>query len=310
MQGTVYKSTGSRYSVKTASGMLLNAGIKGVLKLDNITSTNPVAVGDTVELLEDPEQKDAAVISNILERKNYIARISPHNKNQHHIVASNIDQLILLCTLKNPKTSTGFIDRFLVSAEAFHIPAILVFNKTDIYKQKEFALLNDIKSVYEKIGYQIIAVSIEKNENTEMLIHRLKNKISLLSGHSGVGKSTFINSLFKDKNLRTQEVSNWSGKGMHTTTFAEMYDLPFGGAIIDTPGIREFGLTDIERSELSHYFPEMRNVLANCRFNNCMHIEEPDCAVRAAVAEGIISPERYISYRNILDTMNSVNYKS
>lgn len=216
----------------------------------------------------------------------------------------------MLCTLKNPKTSTGFIDRFLVSAEAFHIPAILVFNKTDIYKQKEFALLNDIKSVYEKIGYQIIAVSIEKNENTEMLIHRLKNKISLLSGHSGVGKSTFINSLFKDKNLRTQEVSNWSGKGMHTTTFAEMYDLPFGGAIIDTPGIREFGLTDIERSELSHYFPEMRNVLANCRFNNCMHIEEPDCAVRAAVAEGIISSERYISYRNILDTMNSVNYKS
>lgn len=301
MQGIVYKSTGSWYSVKAANGAMLNARIKGVLKLDDISSTNPVAVGDEVALQED-EQKDF-VITKILDRKNYIARVSPHNKNQHHIVAANLDQAILFCTLKNPKTSAGFIDRFLVSAEAFHIPAMIVFNKTDIYKTKEWELLNEITSVYEQIGYKVIAISLETNMNVDELKQLLKDKISLLSGHSGVGKSSFINSIFPDKNLRTKEVSGWSGKGMHTTTFAEMFDLPFGGAIIDTPGIRELGLTDIERAELSHYFPEMRSVLNNCRFNNCMHIEEPDCAVRNAVANGSISPERYISYRNILDTM-------
>ena len=287
--------------MKAANGAMLNARIKGVLKLDDISSTNPVAVGDEVALQED-EQKDF-VITKILDRKNYIARVSPHNKNQHHIVAANLDQAILFCTLKNPKTSAGFIDRFLVSAEAFHIPAMIVFNKTDIYKTKEWELLNEITSVYEQIGYKVIAISLETNMNVDELKQLLKDKISLLSGHSGVGKSSFINSIFPDKNLRTKEVSGWSGKGMHTTTFAEMFDLPFGGAIIDTPGIRELGLTDIERAELSHYFPEMRSVLNNCRFNNCMHIEEPDCAVRNAVANGSISPERYISYRNILDTM-------
>lgn len=280
---------------------MLNARIKGALKLDGISSTNPVAVGDVVELLED-EQKDF-IIANILDRKNYIARVSPHNKNQHHIVAANLDQAILFCTLKNPKTSSGFIDRFLVSAEAFHIPATLVFNKTDIYKKKEWELLNEITSVYGQIGYKVIAISLETNTNVDELKQLLKDKTSLLSGHSGVGKSSFINSVFPDKNLRTKEVSDWSGKGMHTTTFAEMFDLPSGGAIIDTPGIRELGLTDIERAELSHYFPEMRAVLNNCRFNNCMHLEEPDCAVRKGVTDGTITPERYISYRNILDTM-------
>lgn len=301
MQGIVYKSTGSWYSVKAENGAMLNARIKGALKLDDISSTNPVAVGDEVELLED-EQKDF-VITKIHDRKNYIARVSPHNKNQRHIVAANLDQAVLFCTLKNPKTSAGFIDRFLVSAEAFHIPAVLVFNKTDIYKKKEWDLLNDITSVYEQIGYKVIAISLETNTNVDELKQLLKDKISLLSGHSGVGKSSFINSIFPDKNLRTKEVSGWSGKGMHTTTFAEMFDLPFGGAIIDTPGIRELGLTDIERAELSHYFPEMRAVLNNCRFNNCMHLEEPDCAVRKGVTDGTITPERYISYRNILGTI-------
>lgn len=301
MQGIVYKSTGSWYSVKAENGAMLNARIKGALKLDDISSTNPVAVGDEVELLED-EQKDF-VITKIHDRKNYIARVSPHNKNQRHIVAANLDQAVLFCTLKNPKTSAGFIDRFLVSAEAFHIPAVLVFNKTDIYKKKEWDLLNDITSVYEQIGYKVIAISLETNTNVDELKQLLKDKISLLSGHSGVGKSSFINSIFPDKNLRTKEVSGWSGKGMHTTTFAEMFDLPFGGAIIDTPGIRELGLTDIERAELSHYFPEMRAVLNNCRFNNCMHLEEPDCAVRKGVTDGTVTPERYISYRNILGTI-------
>lgn len=301
MQGIVYKSTGSWYSVKAENGAMLNARIKGALKLDDISSTNPVAVGDEVELLED-EQKDF-VITKIHDRKNYIARVSPHNKNQRHIVAANLDQAVLFCTLKNPKTSAGFIDRFLVSAEAFHIPAVLVFNKTDIYKKKEWESLNEITSAYEQIGYKVIAISLETNTNVDELKQLLKDKISLLSGHSGVGKSSFINSIFPDKNLRTKEVSGWSGKGMHTTTFAEMFDLPFGGAIIDTPGIRELGLTDIERAELSHYFPEMRAVLNNCRFNNCMHLEEPDCAVRKGVTDGTITPERYISYRNILGTI-------
>lgn len=280
---------------------MLNARIKGALKLDDISSTNPVAVGDVVELFED-EQKDF-VITKILDRKNYIARVSPHNKNQHHIVAANLDQAILFCTLKSPKTSTGFIDRFLVSAEAFHIPAVLIFNKTDLYKAKELEQLKEVTAIYNSIGYETIAISLARNENTGLLKQRLQNKISLLSGHSGVGKSSFINSIFPDKNLRTKEVSGWSGKGMHTTTFAEMFDLPFGGSIIDTPGIRELGLTDIERAELSHYFPEMRAVLNDCRFNNCMHLEEPDCAVRKGVTEGTITPERYISYRNILETM-------
>lgn len=280
---------------------MLNARIKGAMKLEDISSTNPVAVGDEVELSED-EQKDF-VITKILDRRNYIARVSPHNKNQHHIVAANLDQAILFCTLKNPKTSCGFIDRFLVSAEAFHIPAMLVFNKMDIYKTKELELLKELNGIYNKIGYETIAVSIEKNENTALLKQKLQNKTSLLSGHSGVGKSSFINAVFPDKNLRTKEVSGWSGKGMHTTTFAEMFDLPFGGTVIDTPGIRELGVTDIERTELSHYFPEMRAVLNSCRFNNCMHLEEPDCAVRKGVTEGTITPERYISYRNILETM-------
>ncbi|ANI89917.1 ribosome small subunit-dependent GTPase A [Arachidicoccus ginsenosidimutans] len=306
MRATIYKSTGSWYSVKAMDGGLFNARLKGVLKLDGITSTNPVAVGDEVEIQEE-EQKDF-VITEILDRKNYIARTSPHNKNQHHIVAANLDRAVLFCTLKNPKTSTGFIDRFLVCAEAFHIPTILVFNKTDIYKKKEWELLNEITSVYGQIGYKVLPISLENNENVEELKLWLKDKTSLLSGHSGVGKSTFINAIFPEKNLRTQEVSDWSGKGMHTTTFAEMFDLLFGGRIIDTPGIREFGLTGIERVELSHYFPEMRDVLSNCRFNNCMHIEEPGCAVRQAVADGIISPERYVSYRSILDTMDDKNY--
>ncbi|HEY0299370.1 MAG TPA: ribosome small subunit-dependent GTPase A [Arachidicoccus sp.] len=308
MQGIVYKSTGSWYSVKAANGEVFNARIKGVMKLDGITSTNPIAVGDKVEMQEDAELKDAIVITKILDRKNYIARVSPHNKNQHHIVAANLDQAVLFCTLKNPKTSTGFIDRFLVCAEAFHIPAILIFNKIDIYKKKELDLLAEITAIYNKIGYEVVAISLEKNEHVDQLNRLLKDKASLLSGHSGVGKSTFINAVFPEKNLRTQQVSDWSGKGMHTTTFAEMFDLPFGGSIIDTPGIREFGLVDIERVELSHYFPEMRNVLHDCRFNNCMHIEEPGCAVRQAVADAVISAERYISYRNILDTMQDKNY--
>jgi ribosome biogenesis GTPase len=209
----------------------------------------------------------------------------------------------LFATLKDPKTSQGFIDRFLIASEAYHVPAIIVFNKSDLYRKKEEEKFNEVKSIYEKIGYQIILMSIEKNTGVEEVKLLLKDKVTLLSGHSGVGKSSFINIVFPEFALKTQDVSGWSGKGLHTTTFAEMFDLPFGGKIIDTPGLREFALMDIPKQELSHFFPEMRTLINDCQFNNCMHIEEPGCAVKIAVNDGGIAIDRYVSYRNILDTI-------
>ena len=308
MKATIYKSTGSRYIAQTADGKTFSARIKGVLKIDDITSTNPVAVGDEVEFEWENDNENDAVISFIYDRKNQVVRNSPHNKRQQHIVASNIDQSILFVTLREPKTSQGFIDRFLIGCEMYHVPAIIVFNKADIYKKKELEEFIFLKEMYENIGYTTILASVMNKEGLNDLKNLLKNKISLLSGHSGVGKSSFINLLFPHKELKTQEVSGWSGKGMHTTTFAEMFNLPGGGKIIDTPGIREFGLMHIKKQELSHYFPEMRNVLNDCRFNNCLHINEPGCAVKQAVAEGKIYEERYISYMNILDTIEEKNY--
>jgi ribosome biogenesis GTPase len=222
----------------------------------------------------------------------------------HHIVAANLDQSILLATLKEPKTSTGFIDRFLVASEAYHVPAIIVFNKTDLHKTKEKEKFEKIKSIYEKIGYPVLAMSVTYNEGVDEVKELLKGKTTLLSGHSGVGKSSFINTIFPANIIKTQEVSGWSGKGLHTTTFAEMFDLPFGGKIIDTPGIREFAMMDIEPHELSHYFPEMKALIHGCKFNNCMHVEEPGCAVKAAVEANSIAAERYISYLNILGTID------
>lgn len=307
MQALVYKSTGSWYILKDHAGKTYNARIKGKLKIDNITSTNPVAVGDVVEIEAEPDT-DNLMITGIHERRNYINRVSPHNKNQHHIVAANLDQSLLFATLKDPKTSLGFIDRFLVISEAYHVPAIIVFNKADLFTKKEQEKFELVKEIYLPIGYRIMLMSIAKNEGLEEVTSLLKDKTTLLSGHSGVGKSSFINHLFPDLELKTQDVSGWSGKGLHTTTFAEMFDLSFGGKIIDTPGIREMGLVDISRQELSHYFPEMRAVLQDCQFNNCMHLEEPGCAVKKAVGEGTIHEERYISYLNILDSINKKSY--
>ncbi|MGN6601831.1 MAG: ribosome small subunit-dependent GTPase A [Ginsengibacter sp.] len=304
MQALVYKSTGSWYVVKNEKGEELNVRIKGKFKIDDITSTNPIAVGDIVDI-DREEGDDSIVITKIHERKNYITRQSPHNKHMHHIVAANLDESILLATLKDPKTSTGFIDRFLVASEAYHVPAIIVFNKTDLHKTKEKEKFEKIKEVYEKIGYPVYAMSITNGDGVDAVKELLKGKITLLSGHSGVGKSSFINTIFPDNILKTQEVSGWSGKGLHTTTFAEMYDLPFSGKIIDTPGMREFAMMDIEPHELSHYFPEMRALIHDCKFNNCMHIEEPGCAVKKAVEENKIAAERYISYLNILGTIDN-----
>ena len=307
MQAIVYKSTGSWYSVKNNEGQSYNARIKGKFKIDGITSTNPIAVGDIVEI-ENENDEESTIITEIYERKNYINRVSPHNKNQHHIVAANLDQSLLFATLKDPKTSLGFIDRFLIISEAYHVPAIIVFNKADLLGKKENEKLKLIREIYEPIGYKIMLMSLEKMEGVEAVKDLLKDKTTLLSGHSGVGKSTFINYLFPELGLKTQDVSSWSGKGLHTTTFAEMFDLPFGGRIIDTPGIREMGLVDISKQELAHYIPEMRAVMNQCQFNNCIHLDEPECAVKEAVNKGIIHTERYISYLNIRDTIPEKSY--
>ena len=315
MKATVYKSTGSWYIVKASDGFepsgrlnTYNARLKGVFKIDGLTSTNPIAVGDKVIIEMENEGEDTVTITGIEKRKNYITRQSPANKNQHHIIASNLDQTLLFATLKDPKTSQGFIDRFLVSSESFHIPAIIVFNKSDLYKKKEEDRFEELKKIYEAIGYTVKKISVEKNEGVDEVKDMLKDKVTLISGHSGVGKSSFLNKIFPEIKIKTQDVSGWSGKGLHTTTFAEMYDLPFGGSIIDTPGIRELGLVDISKQELSHFYPEMRALINECQFNNCMHINEPNCAVKAAVNANTISPERYISYLNILDSIEEKNY--
>lgn len=294
---------------KTADGKTFNARIKGIFKMDELSSTNPVAVGDEVEMeVEEGVAENTAIIDHIYDRHNYMVRTSPHHKKHHHIIASNLDQALLFATLKDPKTSQGFIDRFLVSAEAYHIPAIIVFNKSDIYRKKELEKFVELQEMYGKIGYKVVLASMETGQGAEQIRDILKDKTTLLSGHSGVGKSTFINTVFPEMDLRTQEVSGWSGKGMHTTTFAEMFDLPGGGRIIDTPGIREYGLVDIPKQELSHYFPEMREILVNCQFNNCLHINEPGCAVKEAVGNGDIAAERYVSYYNILESINESSY--
>lgn len=303
MEGIVYKSTGSWYIIKTADGIVYNGRIKGKLKLDeDITSTNPIAVGDVVNF--EIEDDKTVTISGIQKRHNHINRQSPSNRNLHHVIAANVHQALLVCTIKEPRTSLGFIDRFLITTEAYHVPAVLVVNKADIYKKKELEIFEHWKQLYEGIGYKVMLVSTKTQEHLQELIDLVKDKTSLISGHSGVGKSSLINLLIPHNELKTQEVSGWSGKGMHTTTFAEMHDLPGGGRIIDTPGIREFGVVHISKQELSHYFREMLPYLNDCQFNNCLHTNEPECAVKQAVAEGHISEDRYISYYNILDSIN------
>jgi ribosome biogenesis GTPase / thiamine phosphate phosphatase len=306
MQGIVYKSTGSWYTVKDEYGKIWNARMKGVFKLDGITSTNPIAVGDVVDFEEENSKEQTVMITRIHDRKNYINRQSPRIKSQQHIVAANIDQSLMIATIKEPRTSQGFIDRFLVVCEMYHVPAIILFNKIDLYKQKDLAKFEQLKDVYEAIGYTVVGVSLKQDPDTQDIKGLLKEKMTLISGHSGVGKSTFINAIIPDAKVRTQDVSGWSGKGQHTTTFAEMYELPFGGKIIDTPGMKEFGLVDIERSELSGYFPEMRERLNDCQFNNCLHINEPGCAIKQAVIDGEIDEDRYVSYYNILESIPPV----
>lgn len=301
----VFKSTGSWYQLRDGDGRRWQARVRGKLKIDKeIASTNPVAVGDLVQFDVEDEAAETAVIKDVQPRRNYIVRVSPHNRNQKHIVAANLDAALVIATLAEPRTSNGFIDRFLVTAEAYHIPAIIAINKMDIYDDAQFDQLAEWQSVYEDAGYEVYPLCAKSPQSTAALHQRLEGCTTLFSGHSGVGKSTLINALLPELSLRTAEVSGWSGKGQHTTTFAEMFAVPdINARIIDTPGVKEFGLIDMEREELSHYFPEMRRVLQECRFNNCLHLDEPGCAVKSGVADGSISAMRYGSYLAILDSI-------
>jgi ribosome biogenesis GTPase len=308
MTGVVYKSTGSWYQVKDSSDKFWNARIKGVMKLDGITSTNPIAVGDIVDFDRENEKEGSDIINKIHDRTNYINRQSPKIKSQQHIVAANLDQSLLIATIKEPRTSQGFIDRFLVACEMYHVKAIILFNKLDLYKEKEMAIYHRMKRVYENIGYTVLGASIKEGTGFEEIKSILQGKITLVSGHSGVGKSTFINTVHPGSKIKTQDVSGWSGKGQHTTTFAEMYDLAYGGRIIDTPGMKEFGIIGVEKGELSGYFPEMRQRLNECQFNNCLHVNEPGCAIKEAVINGEIDEDRYVSYYNILESLDEKNW--
>ena len=308
MTGLVYKSTGSWYTVKTTEGLIYECRIKGKFRMSGIKSTNPIAVGDYVDFeLDNTSDKVYGIIHHIHERKNYIVRKSVNLSKQIHIIASNIDQVFLLITIDNPPTTTSFIDRFLVTAEAYHIKAVLIFNKVDTYDEATLDEQLYLQYIYNQIGYECLRVSATAKKGLDELKQMMEGKVCMFSGHSGVGKSTLVNALEPNLNLKTKEISDLHQQGQHTTTFAEMFDLPTSGAIIDTPGIRELGLVDISKQELAHYFPEMRAQMGNCHFNNCMHIEEPGCAVKRALEEGAIAADRYVSYLNILTTMDAAH---
>lgn len=301
MKGRVIKSTGSWYIVQTDSSVI-SARLKGKFKQDEMKLTNPIAVGDWVEM-EKEENQETAVINEILPRENYIIRKSTRKHHFSHIIASNIDQAMLVITMKNPRTSLGFIDRFLVSTESFRIPAMLVVNKMDLLSgESAEEWLLDIHEIYEPLGYKVIEVSALYTENPKELFQPfLEGKTTLISGHSGVGKSTLLNALIPKAAQSTKEISSFSDKGVHTTTFAELFPLEYEGSLIDTPGIKEFGILDVEDTELSHYFPEMRKYLGQCKYNNCQHVNEPGCVVLQKLEEGYIHPYRYQSYLNILN---------
>jgi ribosome biogenesis GTPase / thiamine phosphate phosphatase len=298
MQGVVVKSTGSWYSVLTNDGVQLDCRIRGKFRIQGLKSTNPVAVGDRVLL--DVNGEDY-LISKILERKNYIIRKSVNLSKQVHIIAANIDQAFLIVTLASPTTSVGFIDRFLVTAEAYQIPTVLVFNKVDLYDEFDREYHDEIVQMYTNSGYECLETSALDQMNIDLLTTKMTAKVTLLSGHSGVGKSTLVNVIDPDLDLVTQQVSEAHNKGMHTTTFAEMYPLHFGGFIIDTPGIKGFGLVDVSEFELADYFPEILRLKGQCKFHNCKHVNEPKCAVKDAVAVDEIHPVRYDSYLSILE---------
>ncbi|CAM1373301.1 ribosome small subunit-dependent GTPase A [Tenacibaculum xiamenense] len=301
MIGTVYKSTGSWYWVKSEE-VLYKCRIKGKFRIKGIKSTNPIAVGDIVEFeLETKTDDETGVITKIKDRKNFIVRKSVNLSKQTHVIAANIDQVFLLITINNPPTLTTFIDRFLVTAEAYSIEVILVFNKIDSYEIEEKAEILYLKDIYEPIGYKCIEVSAVENNNVDVVKELMLNKVSMFAGHSGVGKTTLVNAIEPTLDLKTKEISEQHKQGQHTTTFAEMFDLSFDAKIIDTPGIKGFGVVDMEKDELGDYFPEFFALKQHCKFNNCIHINEPHCAVKDALEDEEISWSRYKSYLQILE---------
>ena len=298
--GRVIKSTGSWYDVRDDAGMVSQCRLRGKIRLDGLRTTNPVAVGDLVNF-EKERDKDTCVIDKILPRTNVIVRKSVNLSKESHIIAANVDQAILVATIAQPRTSTGFIDRFTVTAEAYHIPVIIVFNKCDIYNDEQNAAAEELMRVYNNIGYQSFLISAKTGFNCDRLEAIMKGKISMFSGHSGVGKSALVNRLDPNLDIRVGEISDVHEKGKHTTTFAQMYQLGFGGYIIDTPGIKEFALFDMEKETLAQRFPEMRALMHECRFNNCTHLHEPHCAIKAAVEQHVIADWRYENYCNMID---------
>ncbi|WP_289058760.1 ribosome small subunit-dependent GTPase A [uncultured Flavobacterium sp.] len=302
MTGTVYKSTGSWYTVKSKNGDFVECRMKGKFRIKGIKSTNPIAVGDIVDYeLEETSDAVTGMIHNIHERKNYIVRKSVNLSKQIHIIASNIDQVFLLITIDNPPTTTSFIDRFLVTAEAYGIEAILVFNKIDTLTEQTLDDQLYLQHIYSEIGYKCLRISSTENKGVDKLKEMMIGKVSMFSGHSGVGKSTLVNALEPSLHLKTSVISEQSKQGQHTTTFAEMYDLSFNARIIDTPGIKGFGIVDMEPSEISGYFPEFFRLKDQCKFNNCLHKEEPHCAIKAALEKDEIAWSRYNSYLKILE---------
>ena len=307
MKGLVIKNTGSWYTVKTDDGQLIESKIKGNFRLKGIRSTNPVAVGDYVEIITN--QEGTAFISAIGDRRNYIIRKSPNLSKQSHILAANVDQALLVVTVNYPQTSTTFIDRFLASAEAYSVPVVLVFNKHDLLSEEELHYEKMMCTLYETVGYKCVEISAETGEGVEQLFPILKDKITLLSGNSGVGKSTLINRLIPHASQRTAEISDAHNTGMHTTTFSEMIELPGGGYLIDTPGIKGFGTFDIEKEELTSYFKEIFHFSKDCRFSNCTHTHEPGCAVIKAVEDHFIAASRYQSYLSMLEDKDENKYR-
>lgn len=309
MKGVVIKSTGSWYTVLTEHKTIIECRIKGLFRIKGIKTTNPIAVGDKVDF--EMEEDGRGVIHAIADRKNYIIRKSINLSKQSHILAANIDQALLIVTLAFPRTSPGFIDRFLLTAEAYHIPVNIIFNKVDLFEKDEIKMkeLNDFISIYERIGYKCFKVSAIKSKDIELIKKLTKDKTTLVAGHSGVGKSTLVNALDSNLNLKVGEISDAHNKGKHTTTFAEMHPLSYGGFIIDTPGIKELGLVDMEKEEISGYFLEMHALKNKCKFNNCIHLNEPKCAVIEAVEKGEIALSRYASYVGIINGEElSTNY--
>ena len=299
-KGVVIKSTGSRYRVLCGGGIIIECSVKGKLRNKELRTTNPIAVGDNV-LFQLNRKDDSGVITEVLGRRNYILRKSSNLSKQYQIIAANIDQVYLMITIIMPETPVEFIDRFLITAEAYRIPAKIIINKTDLYGKDEIEKMDYLESMYNKIGYECIRLSLYNKKNLETLIVQMNDKISLISGNSGVGKTTLLNTLNPELKLKTAEISEYHKQGKHITTFPEMHQMPFGGFVIDTPGIRGFGVVDMDRNEIYHFFREIFSASHNCRFNNCVHLDEPGCAVRSAVEKGEIDFLRYRSYLNIMD---------